>query len=80
MEISDEQKISYIIGKLQVRPSVSKNSLKNLLLQCYGLDLDENVEPKELVSYDDRNFLIKGLLFACLFLVSAVDQYIFFMS
>ena len=66
MEISDTQNISYIKGKLQIRPFVSNKSLKKLLSQCYGLDLDEHVEPKELVSFDDRNFLIKGLLFVWL--------------
>ena len=63
MEISNEQKISYVQDKLQFRPFVSNESLKNILSQCYGLELDEQVEPKELVSYDDRNFLIKGYLF-----------------
>ena len=62
MKSSDKQTITYLDNKLQFRPFVSNDSLKDLLLQCYGLEIDENVAPKELDSYDDRNFLVQGIV------------------
>ena len=58
---SQTQTVTYLDEGFRVRPCVTKEQIKKLVNDCYGLQLDEDHEPKELVSYDDRNFLIKGL-------------------
>lgn len=65
--MTEQPTILYTDGQLQIRPSISNENLENILSHCYGLELDGNVVPKELVSYDDRNFLVRGLLMILIF-------------
>ena len=55
------QTITYLENKLNHRPFVSEESLEDVLSRCYGFEIDGNVQPKQLVSYEDRNFLIQGV-------------------
>ncbi|XP_066920677.1 hydroxylysine kinase-like [Clytia hemisphaerica] len=58
----DTQSVFLLDGELRIRPYVSKVQLKEIALKCFGLELDENVKPVEMVSYDDRNFRVQGRL------------------
>ena len=60
---SKKQNIVLLNGELKIRPFVNSEQLKEIVLKCFGLELDENAEPVEMVSYDDRNFRIKGKKF-----------------
>lgn len=60
MESSVEKQILYFENNLKLRPFVTEESLKEILSQCYGFEIDRNLSPKELVSFDDRNFLVHG--------------------
>ncbi|XP_066936085.1 hydroxylysine kinase-like [Clytia hemisphaerica] len=59
---SNKQNIVLLNGELKIRPYVDNEQLKEIVLQCFGLELDGDSEPVEMVSYDDRNFRIKGKL------------------
>lgn len=60
MASSVHQTVTFLDETLRVRPCINKEQIKTLVEECYGLQIDDEFEPKELVSYDDRNFLIKG--------------------
>lgn len=47
---------------LAVRPHLSTDQIKDLLLNLFGLEIDPEWERKEFNSYDDRNFYVEGTL------------------
>ena len=59
------QKVSYCEegNTVSVRPYVTQEVVMHLVKDMYGLDIDISEEIKELVSYSDRNFLVKGIIF-----------------
>lgn len=59
------QKVSYCEegNTVSVRPYVTQEVVIHLVKDMYGLDIDISEEIKELVSYSDRNFLVKGIIF-----------------
>lgn len=59
------QKVSYCEegNIVSVRPYVTQEVVIRLAKDLYGLDIDVSEEIKELVSYSDRNFLVKGIMF-----------------
>ena len=65
------QKVSYCEegNIVSVRPYVTQEVVIHLAKDLYGLDIDVNEEIKELVSYADRNFLVKGIIFNLLRLI-----------
>lgn len=67
------QKVTVTKNGIKICPSVNKEQVKEIAKKCFGLEIDESKEIKEAVSYDDRNFLFKGMLlfrnkFSCMFL------------
>ena len=46
--------------KLLLRPFLTKEAAIPLAKQIFGLEVDDTSTVKELESYDDRNFLMKG--------------------
>eukprot|EP00111_Clytia_hemisphaerica_P008873 TCONS_00025918-protein len=58
--MNEKQSIALVNDQLKIRPYVNKSQLKDIALKCFGFELDEGVEPMEMVSYEDRNFRIQG--------------------
>jgi len=56
------QKVSLKDSKVSVRPVVGEDLIKTIAAELFGLKVDEGSEMKELVSYDDCNYLIQGRL------------------
>ena len=54
-----QQVVKKVDDKLwKVRPYVTNEQVKEIAYECFGLKVDGEVE--EIVSYEDRNFLLKG--------------------
>ena len=51
--------------KLSLRPFLTKEAAIPLAKQIFGLEVDDTSTVKELESYDDRNFLMKGQILGC---------------
>ena len=56
------QKVTFVEEQniVSVRPYLLKEKVVQVAKEVFGLNVDPNEEIKELVSYCDRNFLIKG--------------------
>ena len=58
--MNEKQSVAFVNDRLMIRPFVDQSQLKKIVLECFGIELDENVNPVEMVSFDDRNFRIQG--------------------
>lgn len=49
-------------GMIRVRALVNKEQVKEIARDCFGLQIAESCEVKEIDSYEDRNFVVHGRL------------------
>lgn len=56
------QKVTIVTSDVvKIRPFVDKERIKEIAEKCFGLQIDESSEISEAISYDDRNFIFKGI-------------------